>query len=226
MLNEQIYMLMDMEDNEYAAALPHRASLPSSSSSSFRSFSGSRDDNSSLMFTAASTATSCHHHPEVSWQIPLSPIAYADGHHQHSSSLDLPSLDHVMYYQEAHQEQARGRTGHGAAACAFRPYVPHLGPKKKLKPGASGQRAIKTAMSILSRMHMARLAQYYQMEMAAQARPLAPAGSSNCHQLQHVLSERKRREKLNDSFKALRTVLPPASKVRSVHLIIYMPNAY
>ena len=50
---------------------------------------------------------------------------------------------------------------------------------------------------------------YYQQEAAAEA--AAPALSVN--QLQHMFSERKRREKLNDSFHALKAVLPPGAKV-------------
>lgn len=38
------------------------------------------------------------------------------------------------------------------------------------------------------------------------------AASSNSGQLYHMMSERKRREKLNDSFHALRSLLPPCSK--------------
>jgi hypothetical protein len=37
--------------------------------------------------------------------------------------------------------------------------------------------------------------------------------SGNSGQLYHMMSERKRREKLNDSFLALRSLLPPCSKV-------------
>jgi hypothetical protein len=33
----------------------------------------------------------------------------------------------------------------------------------------------------------------------------------------HMISERKRREKLNDSFHTLRSLLPPCSKVRSLY---------
>ncbi|WVZ96905.1 hypothetical protein U9M48_042485 [Paspalum notatum var. saurae] len=106
--------------------------------------------------------------------------------------------------------------GHGRA---FVPYSRHLSPKKKPKPGSGGQRAIKAAMSAMSRMHMARLAQFqcHQMEMALARR--AGTGSS-CNQQQHVLSERKRREKLNDSFKALKTVLPPAPKKDKASILI------
>uniref|UniRef100_A0ACD5WD02 Uncharacterized protein n=1 Tax=Avena sativa TaxID=4498 RepID=A0ACD5WD02_AVESA len=38
------------------------------------------------------------------------------------------------------------------------------------------------------------------------------AASGNSGQLYHMMSERKRREKLNDSFHALRSLLPPCSK--------------
>ena len=71
---------------------------------------------------------------------------------------------------------------------------------------------------------MARLAQWqrYQMEMAAAVAP--PTAISSDNQLQHVLSERKRREKLNDSFKALKTVLPPAPKVLSLLSIRFITS--
>ncbi|EEC68185.1 hypothetical protein OsI_36141 [Oryza sativa Indica Group] len=190
-----------MEEHDHQYATP-----PSPSSSSFRSFSAgtttttSRDDNSSLMLAAATAAASCHHQTEVSSQI----------------LLPRPG-----------QAARRSSGGHGAAT-AFRPYSRYLGPKKHLlrRPGAAtttttggggGQRAFKKAISVLSKIHAARLAQYYQiMEMAARASPAATGGGGGGEnqplQLQHVLSERKRREKLNDSFKALRDVLPPATK--------------
>ena len=107
------------------------------------------------------------------------------------------------------------------------PYSRHLSTRKRPKPGsggAGGQRAIKAAMSALARMHMARLAQWqrYQMEMAAAVAP--PTAISSDNQLQHVLSERKRREKLNDSFKALKAVLPPAPKVLSILSIRFVTS--
>ncbi|KAF0926563.1 hypothetical protein E2562_026879 [Oryza meyeriana var. granulata] len=225
----QIYMLMDMEehDDQYASVGP----APSPSSSSFRSFSAgtSPDENSSLMLTAATstnTAASCHHHhqqPEVSSHI-LPVSVYAAG-------VDVPNQESICHKETTHpggQTARRSSTsgGHGGAAanCAFRPYSRYLAPKKNLlRPGAAttggGQRAFKKSISVLSKIHTARLEQYYQiMEMAAaQARPSPATGSSDEYnnqqlQLQHVLSERKRREKLNDSFKALREVLPPATK--------------
>ncbi|KAG8067439.1 hypothetical protein GUJ93_ZPchr0005g15750 [Zizania palustris] len=242
----QIYMLMDMDehDGQYAPVAP-----PPSASSSFRSFSGtSQDDNSSsrlLTATSTTAAASCqNHHPEVSSQILptyeyLSPIGASGA----IAGVDVPYPEYSICHQEdqAQPGQARCRSrsgGHGATAaassaaavCAFRPYSRSLGPKKKLRPGgtAGGQRAIKTAMSVLSKMHATRLSQYYQiMEMAsaAHALPSPAAAASRCDndsqlQLQHVMSERKRREKLNDSFRALRAVLPPASKKDKASVLI------
>jgi len=142
-----------------------------------------------------------------------------------SSNLDtIPNLEELIACQEGLHGRDQRRNGH--ARGAFMPYSRHLSTRKRPKPGsggAGGQRAIKAAMSALARMHMVRLAQWqrYQMEMA-----VAPptAGSSCGNQLQHVLSERKRREKLNDSFKALKTVLPPAPKVLSLLSIRFITS--
>jgi hypothetical protein len=102
------------------------------------------------------------------------------------------------------------------SASAFRRYERHLSPRRRLtKKPASGQRMFKTAMSVLDKMHTAMRYRheqqqqqhyYYQQQQAS-------ATDSSGNQLQHMISERKRREKLNDSFHALRTVLPPGSKV-------------
>jgi hypothetical protein len=66
---------------------------------------------------------------------------------------------------------------------------------------------------VLSKMHVAaRYSQqqyYYQAAAAAEAAQPPPS----VNQLQHMFSERKRREKLNDSFHALKAALPPGAKV-------------
>ncbi|KAM0855401.1 hypothetical protein ACQ4PT_049795 [Festuca glaucescens] len=87
---------------------------------------------------------------------------------------------------------------------------------------------LKTAMSVLAKMHAAmrynhqqQQKRYYYYDYQQQ---LASEAEASGHQLQHMISERKRREKLNDSFHALRTVLPPAksflAKDRASVLII------
>jgi hypothetical protein len=73
----------------------------------------------------------------------------------------------------------------------------------------------KTAMSVLDRMHTAMRYRHEQQQQQHYyyQQQQATADESSGNQLQHMISERKRREKLNDSFHALRTVLPPGSKV-------------
>ncbi|KAL6865190.1 hypothetical protein ACP4OV_016341 [Aristida adscensionis] len=209
--SSQIYTLFEMEEE-------HEHFVPApSSTSSFCCFSGgSPDDTSSAMVVApARTINTSYHRPaeaSSSPQIALSPVVYGD--------LDtIASLEELMV-QEAQPEQARhGGDGAGdAGGSAFRPYVRHLGPRKKPKAsGASeGQRAIKRAISILGRMHVARLAR---MKEIAAAPVVAKSNVVN-QQQQHVLSERKRREKLNNGFKALKAVLPPAPKKDKASILI------
>ncbi|CAL4895315.1 unnamed protein product [Urochloa decumbens] len=217
---QQIYFLMDMEEEH------GHAEAPSSQSSAFRSFSGSPDETCSSLMLGTSTNTtnySCYHTPEVSsLKMTLSPFTYSDddrryGHYCYRSLDDtiIPTPQQLTYCQQAHQEQAQRKNGGHGGAGAFMPYTRHLGTKKKPKPsGYGGQRAIKTVISALARMHMVRLAQWRQRYHQTTEIPAVapPTGSNGGNQLQHVLSERKRREKLNDSFKALRAVLPPAPK--------------
>ncbi|CAN6243612.1 unnamed protein product [Urochloa humidicola] len=98
---------------------------------------------------------------------------------------------------------------------AFRAYNAALAPRAApwRMPGAPGQRMIKMGMSILRRMHMLRFSRE-RTTMAQRVReeeeeaPPAPTSS----QLNHMISERRRRERLNESFEALRGLLPPGSK--------------
>ncbi|TVU17067.1 hypothetical protein EJB05_03118, partial [Eragrostis curvula] len=151
-------MMMDAEEDGYAEA------VPSSSSSTFSSISGSTP-----------TSTSFHQPGEISsLHISPSPIAYDDDHHGLLfDNLDtIVNLDDLMT-QEALQEQAQQKKleSHGA----FRRYVPQLSPRKKPKPEGCGQRAIKAIMSAMERMHMARLAQWQSYQIAEDsATPVHP----------------------------------------------------
>lgn len=55
---------------------------------------------------------------------------------------------------------------------------------------------------------------YRSLNIARREHSLAGRPSSN--QLHHMMSERKRREKINESFQALRALLPPGTKVCSI----------
>ncbi|XP_051212110.1 uncharacterized protein [Lolium perenne] len=102
------------------------------------------------------------------------------------------------------------------SASAFRRYerCRHLGPRRRrLTKPACGQKMFKTAMSVLAKMHVAM--RYNQQQHQKQY-----YNDYQQNQLQHMISERKRREKLNDSFHALRTVLPPGSKKDRASVLI------
>ncbi|KAK9075739.1 hypothetical protein SSX86_004068 [Deinandra increscens subsp. villosa] len=85
-------------------------------------------------------------------------------------------------------------------ASAFKRYGTYLGPTKRAQ---NRQNLNRRSLSFFRNLSEARAQQEYQMVQTT--RP-----SSN--QLHHMISERKRREKLNESFQALRSLLPPGSK--------------
>ncbi|KAJ0816209.1 putative transcription factor bHLH family [Helianthus annuus] len=85
------------------------------------------------------------------------------------------------------------------AASVFKRYQPYLGPKR-----------VHNRQNLKRRLHL-----FYKnlREVRAQQEDLMihttrPTGN----QLHHMISERKRREKLNENFQALRSLLPPGSK--------------
>jgi len=182
-------------------------SFPSSSSSSSlslpsASLSCSPESSAHVLATPGSSQ-----YLEVSSQVPLPPAVPYD-HHGQYANLHVPAAAAAM------APATKTNTG------AFKRYARHLGPKRPPKPGACGQRMFKTAMSVLSKMHAAArysAQQQYYYQQAAVAEAAAPPPSVN--QLQHMFSERKRREKLNDSFHALKAVLPPGAKVLRVYIL-------
>ncbi|RLN25280.1 hypothetical protein C2845_PM07G37560 [Panicum miliaceum] len=187
----------------------HAGSFPSSSSSSSlslpsASLSCSLESSAHVLGApGAAATTACSQYLEVSSQVPLPPAAPYD-HHQYANNLHVPA-----------PEPPASNTG------AFKRYARHLGPKRPPKPGACGQRMFKTAMSVLSKMHAAAkysAQQQYYYQQAAAVEAAAPPPSVN--QLQHMFSERKRREKLNDSFHSLKAVLPAGAKKDKTSILI------
>ncbi|CAD6240279.1 unnamed protein product [Miscanthus lutarioriparius] len=184
-------------------------SFPSSSSSSLSqpastSLSCSPESSSAHILDAPAAARGYNQqYPEVSSHVPLLP----------PPPPVVPSYDHQ--YTNLHAPESPAKT-----TGAFKHYARHLGPKRPPMPGACGQRMFKTAMSVLSKMHVAERysqQQYYYQAAAAAAEAVQPP---SVNQLQHMFSERKRREKLNDSFHALKAVLPPGSKKDKTSILI------
>ncbi|KAJ3686508.1 hypothetical protein LUZ61_015672 [Rhynchospora tenuis] len=99
------------------------------------------------------------------------------------------------------------RVGEGVSRFtgAFKTYKSALGPRvEPVKTGGVGpQWMVKAGLTMLRRMYW--LHQQPRVEPEVMTRPTG-------NQLHHMISERKRREKLNESFEALRKLLPPGSK--------------
>ncbi|KAJ3692001.1 hypothetical protein LUZ60_012351 [Juncus effusus] len=87
------------------------------------------------------------------------------------------------------------------SSSAFKPYKSDFGPIKT--SGVGSQNMIKRVVALSRRLFFMRSVRETQQE--AVVRPTSG-------QLHHVISERKRREKLNERFDALRKLLPPGSK--------------
>ncbi|RZC49758.1 hypothetical protein C5167_018178 [Papaver somniferum] len=80
----------------------------------------------------------------------------------------------------------------------------------KLKTNYGGQNMLKRAIIFYKNMQMRK--RIMEEQLAQGYRPTSS-------QLHHKMSERKRREKLNDSFLALKSLLPPGSKKDKVSLL-------
>jgi hypothetical protein len=135
-----------------------------------------------------------------------------------STAVQFPEVSSFLCddFTDTPEEMAPGVMS--TSASAFRRYERHLGPRRKLTKPACGQRMFKTAMSVVGKMHTAM--RYRQQQQQEQYYYQQQQQQASGNQLQHMISERKRREKLNDSFHALRTVLPPGSKKDKTSILI------
>nr|XP_018674723.1 PREDICTED: putative transcription factor bHLH041 [Musa acuminata subsp. malaccensis] len=90
---------------------------------------------------------------------------------------------------------------------AFKAFDPALAPKPEANQNLPGQRMIKMGINILTEIN--------RMRMEARAQEHRPTSN----QLYHIISERRRRKKINDYFHALRVLLPPGSKKDNVSVL-------
>ncbi|XP_072960191.1 putative transcription factor bHLH041 isoform X2 [Typha angustifolia] len=171
-------------------------SRPSSSTSSLRSLSVGSPECSSLMNLSKGTASFMpSRYRDMQFTTPeTDDAAMATAMLAVISSTPPPSLQLLHDY-------GTGKDHGNRPPGAFKAYNSALAPKIERRPAAvHGQRMIKTVASILRRMY----ATSFEARMP-EARPTSS-------QLHHMISERKRREKLNESFHSLRMLLPPGSK--------------
>ncbi|KAK1313996.1 hypothetical protein QJS10_CPA06g01080 [Acorus calamus] len=204
------------------ARLPDQ-SHPSSSSSSLRSLSVGSPENSSLFLTMPNAsylhretmkADTLTEQANLQPQLPMQPFNQIQGAQFLNpmnddaiianamlaviTSASSSSPGHQQTQKRSSNAQQQYQTRHSGS---FRPYVAALAPKVELKPNQSGQKMLKAAFEILKRMNL----------MKIEAQMQGSTSRSTGNQL-HMISERKRREKLNESFHSLRLLLPPGSK--------------
>ncbi|KAK1290613.1 hypothetical protein QJS10_CPB18g00749 [Acorus calamus] len=193
-------------------------SHPSSSSSSLRSLSVGSPENSSLFLTMPNASylhrdtmkDTLTEQANLQPQLPMKPFNQIRGTQFLNpmnddaiianamlaviTSASSSSSGHQQTQKSSSNAQQQYQTRHSGS---FRPYVAALAPKVELKPNQSGQKMLKAAFEVLKRMNL--------MKMQGST------SRSTVNQL-HMISERKRREKLNESFHSLRLLLPPGSK--------------
>lgn len=95
---------------------------------------------------------------------------------------------------------------------AFKRYQTYLGSIKRVQ---NSQNLNRRSLAFFRNLSKARAQQ--EQQMVHTTRPTS-------NQLHHMISERKRREKLNDSFQALRSLLPPGSKVCIYIQLMFLHN--
>lgn len=89
----------------------------------------------------------------------------------------------------------------GSQPSAFGSYGPALSPRMPTSSRTRRQNMLKRSFSFLRTLNALRTQQ--------QTQP----GRTSSTQLHHMIAERRRREKINESFQTLRSLLPPGTKV-------------
>jgi hypothetical protein len=206
---------------------------PSSSSSSLRSLSMDSPDSSSLLFNIPTTS----HFPETLGEIPIlhhqvlpttttttttSPHQQAMQAFARSRNIQFPAPETEndamarailavlsstsSSSSSSHQPHQNLPYSHrlNSKAGAFKSYPSALGPRTQMGANVHKQSMLKRSFAFFGRLNLLRLHERMQA-----TRPTAT-------QLHHMISERKRREKLNESFQALRSLLPPGTKVLNI----------
>ncbi|WOK97005.1 transcription factor bHLH041 [Canna indica] len=195
-------------DQEFVVHPPLDQNRPSSSSSSLRSLSVSSPEYSSVLLPPMAPETSA-----AAFGLPHAKQAYA--RHRSatppfpSSARDDAAMTRAMLAVISSTSQAADRAqrsaveaGAGRLVGAFRPYNRAFAPRSEAAaPILRGQKMIKMVINHLRVINL----------MRSESRTARPEVRPTSNQLHHMISERKRREKLNESFDALRMLLPPAT---------------
>lgn len=182
--------------------LPHQ-SRTSSSSSSFRSFSIESPEYPSLLLNMVGSSPS--HVPNPIQEAPTHQLTIQAQNQLRSfeevamtrAMLAVISSPASSSSSSYHSQIPTSQRQPGTRRTAFKAYGSAPGPLFRRRNGLCGQSKIKRLFAFLSMVGS---------QMQEQVRPTG-------NQLHHVISERRRREKLNESFRVLKELLPSGSKV-------------
>ncbi|ESW10713.1 hypothetical protein PHAVU_009G231600 [Phaseolus vulgaris] len=180
---------------------------PTSSSSSLRSISTGSPEYSSLLFSIP--GSSQPHFPETLGGATMSPMAntaiqaLAQGPLTTQSEHDamMRAILHVISPTSHHHQNFHPDTS------AFQSYRSDIA--SNMAPNIRRQSLMKRSFAFFGNLNIMRMRERIQ----ATSRP------SNT-QLHHMISERRRREKLNENFQALRALLPPGTKKDKASILI------
>ncbi|XP_027901948.1 putative transcription factor bHLH041 isoform X1 [Vigna unguiculata] len=200
---------------------------PTSSSSSLRSISTGSPEYSSLLFSIPGTSQS--HFPETlggARVLPMQPVPNtATGPHQQAiealaqaplTQFPTPETEHYAIMRAIlhvisptshhHQNLPFAPVVHPDAS-AFQRYRSDIGPN--MASNIRKQSFMKRSLTFFRNLNFMRMRERIQ----ATSRPTNT-------QLHHMISERRRREKLNENFQALRALLPPGTKKDKASILI------
>ena len=206
---------------------------PSSSSSSLRSLSTGSPEYSSLILSIPGTSQS--HFPERLGGVPTVPPLSNTATSPHQQAIQAlaqvtptqifptPEIEHDalmrailnVISQPSHQHQAQQNLPYNISVVhpetsAFKSYRSDIAPNITSQMGSNIRR-----QSLLKRSFaFFRSLNFMRMRGIQATRPTNT-------QLHHMIAERRRREKLNDNFQALRALLPPGTKVQKKWPIQY-----
>ncbi|KAI9192759.1 hypothetical protein LWI28_027447 [Acer negundo] len=228
-----LFPVQDSARDQLSLPLPTDMNIPSSSSSSLRSLSMDSPESSSLIFNIPRTT---HQLPETLKEIPSilppivptttipSPPQQARQAFAQIRNLQLPTPENedaviaraILAVLTASSPSSSTSSSHQQSkpkASAFKNYNLGLSPStSQMKPSSST--SLRGSLSMPKRA----ISYYKRLNNTRREHTLSSRPTST--QLHHMMSERKRREKLNESFQALRSLLPPGTKKDKGSLLV------
>ncbi|XP_074349107.1 putative transcription factor bHLH041 isoform X2 [Apium graveolens] len=225
----QVNIEMEMRnlfpDDFMRQAIPVEPSLPneqnphSSSSSSMRSLSIDSPEGtpSNFLYNISNNASTSYNISES----PFAPSSHTFMNqirsiHQFPTTIESENaaITHAMLAVISSSSPASSTSSHQPLqkASAFKSYRSVLGPTNQITSRMHRQNMLKRALAFCR--SNANL-----MPAASQEQSIQYANRPTSNQMHHMISERKRREKLNESFQALRSLLPPGSKKDKASLL-------